>query len=170
MEPKHRQADRRWIDFGSRTRMRPFFSTDGVHPRNAFRRWREMVCERLVPADLRTLDDVPFQGCLDVTSIGPLLISHFSHTMVRTEATADAVRRNPTIVVGAVLPDCSDAPGTVFTGAGITTMGAGAGAVGSVVVGGVTPDPGEPVPGATGETGDGLIGSAGSGAPDHRAP
>jgi AraC family transcriptional regulator, positive regulator of tynA and feaB len=74
--------------------MQPFFSTEGVHPRNAFRRWREMVCERLVPADLHPLDDVPFQGRLDVTGIGPLLISHFSHTAVRTEATADAVRRN----------------------------------------------------------------------------
>ncbi|MCJ2063671.1 helix-turn-helix domain-containing protein [Methylobacterium sp. J-088] len=74
--------------------MQTLFSTDGVHPKNAFRLWREMVCERLVPADLRILDDVPFQGRMDVTGIGPLLISHFSHTTMRTEATADTVRRN----------------------------------------------------------------------------
>ena len=74
--------------------MQTLFSTGGVHPKNAFRRWGEMVCERLVPADLRTFDDVPFQGRMDVTGIGPLLVSHFSHTAKRTEATAETVRRN----------------------------------------------------------------------------
>jgi AraC family transcriptional regulator, positive regulator of tynA and feaB len=74
--------------------MQPFFSTDGIHPRNAFRRWRETICERLIPIDQHPLHDVPFQGRLDVTSIGPVPISKMAHTAMRTEATPDAIRRH----------------------------------------------------------------------------
>ncbi|MEH3061589.1 MAG: helix-turn-helix domain-containing protein [Methylobacterium radiotolerans] len=77
--------------------MQPFFSTDGIHPRNAVRQWRELVCERLVPAEIETPDGLPFQGRLDVTCIGAMPISHFWHTTVRTRITdAEARRRgNP---------------------------------------------------------------------------
>jgi AraC family transcriptional activator of tynA and feaB len=74
--------------------MQPFFSTDGIHPRNAFRRWRETICERLIPIDLQPLHDVPFHGRLDVTSIGCVPISKMAHTAMRTEATPDAIRRH----------------------------------------------------------------------------
>ena len=74
--------------------MQPFFSTDDVHPKAAFRRWREMVCERLVPVALQTDDAGHFRGKLEVTDIGGVPISHFAHTSLRTEATADMVRRN----------------------------------------------------------------------------
>ena len=44
--------DRREVARGvPEPRMQPFFSTDGLHPRNTVRRWREMVNERLVPAE-----------------------------------------------------------------------------------------------------------------------
>ncbi|WP_267358670.1 MULTISPECIES: helix-turn-helix domain-containing protein [unclassified Methylobacterium] len=74
--------------------MQPFFSTDGIHPKNAFRRWRETICERLIPIEQQPLHDVPFQGRLDVTSIGPVPISRMAHTAMRTEATPDAIRRH----------------------------------------------------------------------------
>ncbi len=74
--------------------MQPLFSTDGIHPRNAFRQWREMVCERLIPIDQQPLHEIPFQGRLDVTSIGPVPISRMAHTAMRTEATPDAIRRH----------------------------------------------------------------------------
>ncbi|SDA30064.1 AraC-type DNA-binding protein [Methylobacterium sp. UNC378MF] len=74
--------------------MQPFFSTDGIHPRNAFRRWRETICERLIPIDLQPLHEGPFQGRLDVTSIGPAPITKMAHTAMRTEATPDAIRRH----------------------------------------------------------------------------
>ena len=74
--------------------MQPLFSTEQLHPRNAFRRWRETVCERLVPVDLKTIDEAPFAGSLAAANIGSVPISHFAHTALRSEATADAVRRN----------------------------------------------------------------------------
>ena len=74
--------------------MQPFFSTDKIHPRNAFRQWRETVCERLVPVELKTIGETLFKGSLSVTNIGSVPISHFAHTALRSEATADAVRRN----------------------------------------------------------------------------
>ncbi|MBN4092637.1 MULTISPECIES: helix-turn-helix domain-containing protein [Methylobacterium] len=73
--------------------MQPFFSTEGIHPKDAFRRWRETICERLIPIDQQPLHGVPFQGRLDVTSIGPVPISKMAHTAMRTEATPDAIRR-----------------------------------------------------------------------------
>lgn len=82
--------------FGSRseTRMKPFFSTDEVHSKIAFRRWGEMVCERLAPAALQIDDAGHFRGKLEVTSIGAVPISHLAYTDLRTEATADMVRRS----------------------------------------------------------------------------
>jgi AraC-like DNA-binding protein len=74
--------------------MQPFFSTDGIHPKNAFRKWRETICERLIPIEQKPLHDVPFQGRLDVTSIGPVPISRMAHTAMRTEATPEAIRRH----------------------------------------------------------------------------
>ena len=53
-----------------------------------------MVCERLIPIDQQPLHEIPFQGRLDVTSIGPVPISRMAHTAMRTEATADAIRRH----------------------------------------------------------------------------
>jgi len=74
--------------------MQPFFSTEEVHPKTAFRRWREMVCERLAPAALQADDAELFRGKLEVTSIGSVPISHLAYTRLRTEATADMIRQS----------------------------------------------------------------------------
>ncbi len=74
--------------------MQPFFSTEKIHPRNAFRQWREMVCDQLVPVELKTIDETQFKGSIAATNIGSVPISHFAHTAMRSETTADAVRRD----------------------------------------------------------------------------
>lgn len=74
--------------------METLFSTDGFHPRHAFRRWREMFCERLAPVNLHVSDEASFQGRVEATSIGSMLISRSSHTATRVETTAETVRRS----------------------------------------------------------------------------
>ena len=74
--------------------MQPFFSTEKIHPRNAFRQWREMVCDQLVQVELKTIDETQFKGSIAATNIGSVPISHFAHTAMRSETTADAVRRD----------------------------------------------------------------------------
>ncbi|MGU3544823.1 helix-turn-helix domain-containing protein [Methylobacterium sp. A52T] len=74
--------------------MRPLFSTEGLHPRNAFRRWREMMCDQMVPNEIRTLDAAPFHGRIEFTAIGSLPITRSVQSSTRTEVTPEAVRRN----------------------------------------------------------------------------
>ena len=74
--------------------MQPLFSTEKIHPRNAFRQWREMVCEQLVPVELKTVDEAQFKGSIAATNIGAVPISHFAHTAMRSETTADAAQRD----------------------------------------------------------------------------
>ena len=74
--------------------MRPLFSTEGLHPRIAFRRWREMMCDQMVPNEIRNLDAAPFHGRIEVTAIGALPITRSVQSSTRTEVTPEAVRRN----------------------------------------------------------------------------
>jgi AraC family transcriptional regulator, positive regulator of tynA and feaB len=74
--------------------MQPFFSTDGIHPRNAFRRWREMICERVASVDVQNHDAAPFAGEIAIANIGPLLVTRTAHSAMRSEATPADVRRN----------------------------------------------------------------------------
>ncbi|MBE7204715.1 MAG: helix-turn-helix domain-containing protein [Parafilimonas terrae] len=74
--------------------MQTFFSTDGIHPRNAFRRWREVMCDQMVPNEIRSLDTAPFHGRIEAAAFGPLLITRSVQSATRTEVTPEAVRRN----------------------------------------------------------------------------
>jgi AraC family transcriptional activator of tynA and feaB len=74
--------------------MQTFFSTDGIHPRNAFRRWREVMCDQMVPNEIRNLDAAPFQARIEAAAFGPLLITRSVQSSTRTEVTPEAVRRN----------------------------------------------------------------------------
>jgi AraC family transcriptional regulator, positive regulator of tynA and feaB len=74
--------------------MQTFFSTDGIHPRNAFRRWREVMCDQMVPNEIRSLDTAPFHGRIEVAAFGSLLITRSVQSSTRTEVTPEAVRRN----------------------------------------------------------------------------
>ncbi|WP_342109989.1 helix-turn-helix domain-containing protein [Methylobacterium sp. SI9] len=74
--------------------MQPFFSTDKLHPRNAFRQWRDMICQQLVPVELKTVDEARFEGSIAAKTIGSVPISRFAHTAMRSEKTADTIRRD----------------------------------------------------------------------------
>jgi len=74
--------------------MHPVFSTTGLHPQSGFKRWRELLAERLVPIELERLDDGPFQGTLDVAEIGSLHVSRLTQSALRCETTPAAARRH----------------------------------------------------------------------------
>lgn len=74
--------------------MQPLFSIEGLHPRFAFCRWREMMCDRTVPNEIQTLDVAPFRGRIEFTAIGSLPITRSIQSSTRTEVTPGAVRRN----------------------------------------------------------------------------
>ncbi|MCJ2064178.1 helix-turn-helix domain-containing protein [Methylobacterium sp. J-088] len=74
--------------------MRALFSTEGLHPRNAFRQWRDMLCTQMVPNEIRNLAAAPFHGRIEFTAIGSLPITRSVQSSTRTEVTPEAVRRN----------------------------------------------------------------------------
>ena len=73
--------------------MQPFFSTTRIHPRNAFRRWRETICERLIPSTFMPLHDVPFHAGWTSPASGACRSQDGPHSHA-TEATPDAIRRH----------------------------------------------------------------------------
>lgn len=74
--------------------MRILFSTAGQEPKNSFRRWREMIFERLVPVELTPTSDQTFHGTLEAADIGPLQITRITQSAISTEATWDTIRRH----------------------------------------------------------------------------
>jgi len=74
--------------------MQLLFSTEGLHPRIAFRRWQETICTQLVPNEVRNLDAAPFHGRIEFTAIGSLPITRGVQGSTLTTVTPEAVRRN----------------------------------------------------------------------------
>lgn len=75
--------------------MLSLFSTAGVHPRNSFKLWREILFDRFVPIEQQRLDDGPFDAHLDVAEIGPLVMTRIGHGgAMRSEATPGTIRRH----------------------------------------------------------------------------
>ena len=74
--------------------MHTVFSTDGIHPHNTFRRWREVLGDQLVPAEMRSVGDAPFQGRIQASTIGPMAVTEIANGAMRTESTADHIRRS----------------------------------------------------------------------------
>ncbi|SFM94680.1 helix-turn-helix domain-containing protein [Methylobacterium pseudosasicola] len=72
--------------------MQTLFSTDGLKPRDSFKRWRETLFERLMPLEMERLDDRPFEGRMEGTRIGPMLVSRVSQGALRSETTPRAAR------------------------------------------------------------------------------
>lgn len=73
--------------------MQPLFSTDGFHPRDSFRFWREMLSDLSLPVKLNRLDDVPFGAKIEAGTFGSLELTRLSQGAVCAETSDDMVRR-----------------------------------------------------------------------------
>ncbi len=69
------------------------FSTDDVHPRDGFRRYREIVCDQLMFCELESYEGRSFAAKMECATIGPLGITAVAHGAMRLEVTQDALRR-----------------------------------------------------------------------------
>jgi AraC-like DNA-binding protein len=74
--------------------MRTVFSTEGLPGQTCFRRWREVIHDRLVPVEQKKLGDGSFQGRIEASDVGSLAISRVTQSALRTEATTETVRRH----------------------------------------------------------------------------
>ncbi|MGU3287202.1 helix-turn-helix domain-containing protein [Methylobacterium mesophilicum] len=73
--------------------MRTVFSTEGLHPRDSFRRWRENLFDRGMPIEQQPLSDAPFEAKMKATRIGPLVMTSLSQSALRSEITPTSIRR-----------------------------------------------------------------------------
>ncbi|MCJ2087387.1 helix-turn-helix domain-containing protein [Methylobacterium sp. E-005] len=73
--------------------MQPLFSTVGLHPRNSFPLWRDMLRQQSLPIEAERLDDTPFEGRLDVADIGPIQLTRIAQGNIRSEVTPELLQR-----------------------------------------------------------------------------
>lgn len=73
--------------------MQPLFSTVGLHPRNSFPLWRDILRQHALPIEAERLDDTPFEGRLDIAEIGSILLTRIAQGNIRSEVTPDLLRR-----------------------------------------------------------------------------
>lgn len=71
--------------------MQTVFSTDGLHPRDSFRHWRDMLHDAGARLEQRRLDDTPFTAKLEVGGVGPLVMTRTSQGAMRNETRASIV-------------------------------------------------------------------------------
>ncbi|MDP4004546.1 helix-turn-helix domain-containing protein [Methylobacterium sp. NEAU K] len=74
--------------------MQPLFSTHGLHPRDSFKRWREMLSELGATVELQRLDDGPFEARMEVARVGPIAMTRSTMGAVRSEAKAGLIPRH----------------------------------------------------------------------------
>ncbi|MCJ2059086.1 helix-turn-helix domain-containing protein [Methylobacterium sp. J-048] len=74
--------------------MQTLFSTDGVHPRDSFKRWRETLSDLGANLQQRRLDDGPFSCKMEATRIGSVAMHRVSQTALRSEATGEMLRNS----------------------------------------------------------------------------
>ncbi|MCJ2139763.1 helix-turn-helix domain-containing protein [Methylobacterium sp. E-066] len=72
--------------------MQTLFSTDGVHPRDSFKRWWETLFDLGANLQQQRLDDGLFSGKIDVITIGSVAMHRVSQTALRSEATGEMFR------------------------------------------------------------------------------
>ncbi|SDN20583.1 AraC-type DNA-binding protein [Methylobacterium phyllostachyos] len=73
--------------------MQPIFTTEGLHPRNRFSRWRDTVIARGLPMTLTDCAEKPFEARIEAAEIGPLAITRYAQNAVRGETTHEMSRR-----------------------------------------------------------------------------
>ncbi|SFM16522.1 helix-turn-helix domain-containing protein [Methylobacterium pseudosasicola] len=74
--------------------MQTLFSTAGVHPRDSFKRWRDMLFDLGANLDQQRLDDGPFDGKMEATRIGSVAMHRVSQGAQRSEATGEMLRNS----------------------------------------------------------------------------
>jgi AraC-like DNA-binding protein len=74
--------------------MRTLSTTSQSHPRDSFRLWQTAVFERIVPVELKTIGEQPFQGHLEGANIGLVSLTRVTQSAIRTEATPGTIRRH----------------------------------------------------------------------------
>lgn len=74
--------------------MKKIVSTDDFSPNYSFRRWKEILAERIVEVELTKLGDRNFEARLEAAEVGPLSFNRLTHSAHRIVATADMVRRH----------------------------------------------------------------------------
>lgn len=70
------------------------FTTEGMSSGIRFRRWSEVIFDRIVPVEQACLSDRPFEGKLEALDVGSLPITRVSQGALRTEATPRTIRRH----------------------------------------------------------------------------
>ncbi|QEE42391.1 MULTISPECIES: helix-turn-helix domain-containing protein [unclassified Methylobacterium] len=72
--------------------MQTIFSTDGMRPKDRFRRWKDVCEDRIVPMEQSCLGDESFEAQIDGTSVGGLDFSKFSLRNLKASTTPRTLR------------------------------------------------------------------------------
>ncbi|MCJ2037348.1 helix-turn-helix domain-containing protein [Methylobacterium sp. J-068] len=72
--------------------MQRLFSTEDMSAQDAFRRWREICEDRLVPMSQNCVGDRPFHASIDGTVIGGLAFTKFALSDLDTSTTSQSIR------------------------------------------------------------------------------
>jgi AraC-like DNA-binding protein len=65
--------------------MKPVFTTGGLHPRDSFQRWHDVLDAQEANLDLQRVDDEPFMARVESSTVGALNILRMSQSALRTE-------------------------------------------------------------------------------------
>lgn len=72
--------------------MKTIFSTDGVPPKDRFRRWREVCEDRAVPIEQISLVEAQFDATIDGASMGGIDFTKFALKNLRSSTTSKTLR------------------------------------------------------------------------------
>lgn len=74
--------------------MYKIFTTEGLAVKKSFQTWRDALHDQFVPAKQVALSQKPFAGKVEGVRVGELAISRVTLDAMRTEITADTIRRH----------------------------------------------------------------------------
>ncbi|MFJ7439662.1 helix-turn-helix domain-containing protein [Methylorubrum thiocyanatum] len=68
------------------------YSTSDINDGDNFRRWKEVIVERIIPVDLKVLDERIFKGKLECGNVGSMPLTRVTESAVITETTPNTLR------------------------------------------------------------------------------
>ncbi|MCJ2134714.1 helix-turn-helix domain-containing protein [Methylobacterium sp. J-026] len=74
--------------------MKTVFSTEGLHPRNAFKAWKDKISELGATVEQQRLDDSVFEAKMAVARVGSIAMNRSTMGAVRNEATTCLIPRH----------------------------------------------------------------------------